>query len=325
MAERMPTDQDIAAYIQMLYGSPTAKTPAARLNFAQDLWKSAGIDPNAMQFVPEPFPEEQFAPVTRQIYATDATSPYLSIFDAIDQGIDPTSAARDAIEAGNFGDPFAVRDDRLDEDILRTAREYAGELKTFEQERAKWNREQARMQAEAPVTLNEILFPQSEYEVRSQALGMPEGYSVDDMLAAYNRSRFEAGQAGRRRGMEQRAARQPAAAQPAEAKSGGGVWRTISDVAGNIVAPWRQQEIEKQRQRAPKAGSTGGKKVAPAAVPQQRKAADYRVGPEGSIADLIYRDAARRAMEQQKQTPRWTPKAEQAMRNLSLLSLLGGQ
>lgn len=327
MAERMPTQEDMDAYVRMIAGSPTAKTPAARLNFAQDWWRSVGLDPFGTPFVAEPFPEEEFAPVTRQIYATASNSPYRTIFDAIDAGQDPISAARDAINDPSqpFGDPLSVRDEGLDRDITAVARQYADEVKTFEKERTDWQREQARKQAEAPVTLGEILNPRSQYEVISEAAGKPEGLTVDDMLQAYNRVRFEQGAAGRQRGMERRAAA-PSAVQPSQAaKKDGGFWRGISDFAGNIVAPWRQQTIEGQRQRAARPGSSGaGKRVA--SVPPQRKVSEYQIGPAGSIADLLYRDAARRGIASQQQTPVWSPKARQTMGNIALMNLLvGGQ
>lgn len=348
----MPTDEDIAAYMQAIIASPTAKTPAARLNFGQDWWRAVGLDPFASDYVEEPFPEEQFAPITRDIYATDPNSPYLSIFDAIDQGVDPVSAARTAIEQGVFGNPRDVRDDRLDEDIVRTARDYAGELKTFQQEQAKWQREQASKRAEAPVTLNELLFPRSQYEVISEAAGKPEGLTVDDMLSAYNRSRFEAGQAARQRGMAGRAVKEqaemgPQRAAPSGKKGAGGLRgvfragaRMLENVPGLSAVPQGRAAIAGLRAAGGtpmvaavdaagrRAGLVGGQsaggKVAPAVIPQQRKVADYQVGSAGSVADLLYRDAARRASERQKQTPVWDPRAQQVMRNISLMQLLAG-
>jgi hypothetical protein len=319
MAERFPTSEETQDFINAIIASRTAKTPASRLNYLQDWSGSVGFDPFGVPFQEDPFPEELYTPQTRSIYATDERSPYAAIFDAVDAGIDPVEAVRLAINDPSqpFGDPATVRSERLDKDIFKVARDYANELQTFEREQAKWNREQAKLRAAAPVTLDELINPASRYDELSVRMGRPEGLTVDDMLEAYNRDRFNRAQVARQAGLERRATKEKA--KPSSKTSEIPSPRfSLAPVGTSAMSPPRGSFT-------PTAAAPGKMSPSPKSTQTQLKLKDFRVGPTGSVADLIYRDAARRSLEAKKQTPVWSPQAQQVLSNIGLIGLLTGQ
>ena len=344
MVQRMPTPEEQAALIQAIYGYLPGKTQANRFNYLQDISGAINFDPFGLPYAPEMFPEEDMISQIRLDYASDPASPYAGVFDAVDSGQDPISAARAAIARGDFGDPLVVRDDRLDEDIKEIAQQYRRELNEIPKRMREFDREQARAAREAPVTLEEILNPASQYEIASMAAGKPEGLTEQDLLAGYSRRRFEQAQAGRTRGLEQRAARE-SATPAAQAKPGkksrvnmGGLLRTVGRAIGNVPLPSTlvggaavraasNAPLVRGVDAAMGIGRGNGSPVAMAAPGRpptpQLKVADYAVRDDpNSIHSLIARDAARRALQSQRETPVWRPEAQQVLRQLNYLNLL---
>jgi hypothetical protein len=290
MAERFPTSEETQDFINALIASRTASTPASRLNYLQDWSGSVGFDPFGAPFQEQAFPEELYTPQTRSIYATDSQSPYAVIFDAIDQGIDPVSAARYAINLGIFdsegieGQPGSELDQDLRRDINTVAKEYANELKTRDRERIKWQNEQAKLRAAAPVTLNELVNPASRYDELSLRAGRPEGLTVEDLSTLYAQSR-------------------KAAAAPKAATPGG---------------------------RAPHGRNIrGGQRAGtPAAQPVSEflpggKPGLY--GPKAEIERQAFDRAATQTTQRLKNTPVWSPQAQQVMQRINLVGLLTGR
>jgi hypothetical protein len=287
MSQQMPTTEDMMQMYAALFGSRTAKTPASGLNFLQDYSKAFGFDPFNLPIEEAPPPEQQDFLRTQTMYGLDQGSPYNDLFELINQGVPPDRAAASLISEGRFGDPDTEVDDRALDTIYDVATSHARDLYDFETATRKWTTETAAARAAAPVTLDELLNPASQYQVTSANLGRPQGYNVADLMNRYTQSRTP-----------KRAAAQP-------------------EIARAPQQQQRQQQQQRgrgqQRAAAPAAGkSVGAVKGAPKPLPLSQ---GERQGFESAAKQLI---------EIQQQTPVWSPKAENLKRNLAALSLLAG-
>jgi hypothetical protein len=316
--ERMPTDAEIAQYIAAIFGFQPGNNPQQRLNYLQDWSKSVGFDPLGQPFQPEPFPELEFAPITREIYATDPGSPYVSIFDAMDQGIDPVNAARAAINNGAFGDPNQLDED-FRRDVVRTAREYGTELRNFRSEQAKWERQQAKAAAEAPISLQELLFPPSERDVASAAYNRPEGLTIQDLARIYAENR-------------KALSRTPPPLKPSETKraaAGGrsgapGPTMSLYPTGVSGMAPYPGQVLPEKPQK-PLGSQEGGKSVG-----QVQKPVESYLPGAGAPGKWKQRQregfdaAAKSVLEVLGQRAVRTPRQQDVIRNIAYMNLISG-
>lgn len=185
------TDSDlIAMYAGMdpaLFGSD----PAKRLNYYQDLMSSLGFDIAQLSGVTNPDPVQQtYTPPINQTGAMYSSNPfYASIFQAIEDGADPISAAKAARD--QLG--FTGTDDDFNNQVVTIATNYAADKAKNQQAQMDWQVQQQEAQAKAgggwtmpdgskykqsPLGGNDINATASEYEL----LGAP---SVDALLAEY--------------------------------------------------------------------------------------------------------------------------------------------
>lgn len=189
--------EDLMGLLQFVLASPTAETPAGRLNYLQDYSGEIGFAPFGRPFEEQPFDADLFASQTRAMYATDPSSPYNQIFEDIDNGIDPESAARKALNSDAFasdsssGTPSERREFKkeLSASVLGVAKDYSRDVQTYGQEFRKHQNEMARQRAEAPVTFEELLNPNNKFNVLSEQLGRPQGLTTDDLADMYARSK----------------------------------------------------------------------------------------------------------------------------------------
>jgi hypothetical protein len=330
--DRMPSDAEIAQYIAAILGFQPGNNPQQRLNYLQDWSKSIGFDPFGQQFQPEPFPEFEFAPVTREIYATDPTSGYGVVFDLMDQGFDPVKAVKSAIDEQAFGDPNQLDED-FRRDVVRTAREYATELRNFRSERAKWERQQARAAAEAPVSLQELLFPPSERDIVSSAYGRPEGLTVQDLARIYAEDRKALSKGPSRQ-------KPPTAAEPPKGDDysglGGGLrrlrdargWGSRLGMLGRMAVPFGLAgPVEGGATPAAQVQDGGGRGKTVGAV--QKPVESYMPGA-GAPGRWREREragfdvAAQNVLEVLGQRAVRTPRQRDVMRNIAYMNLIPG-
>jgi hypothetical protein len=244
----------------------------------------------------------------------------------MDQGVDPVSAARGAINDGAFGDPNQLDED-FRRDVVRTAREYGTELRNFRSERAKWERQQARAAAEAPVSLQELLFPPSERDIVSSAYGRPEGFTVQDLARIYAEDRKALS-----KGPSQQ---KPPAAAESKSAAGGGGWRNrLRNIARDSklpLAPLIAEAITFGADRAgapqPAAQDGGGRGKTVGAV--QKPVESYMPGA-GAPGRWREREragfdvAAQNVLEVLGQRAVRTPRQQDVMRNIAYMNLIPG-
>lgn len=135
-----PNDGDLLAAYSNMQGGLYGDNPAKRLNYGQDLLsslKAMGVDlttlfaPGAASEVPQYVePMNQ----TGAIYGSDPT--FASVFQAIEEGADPISAAKAARDQGVF--KGTTEDFTM---LVDTATKYAGERIQNEQARIQWEAE----------------------------------------------------------------------------------------------------------------------------------------------------------------------------------------
>lgn len=201
--------EDMMGLLKFVLASPTAETPAGRLNYLQDYSQGIGFDPFGAPFEEQPFDADLYASQTRNIYGADPQSPYNQVFDQIDRGVNPDAAARAAINSGFFRAPGAKPDPKFDQEmlssVLQTAKDYAKDRQIYEQEFRKHQNEQSRLRAEAPVSFEQLLNPNNRFNVLSEQLGRPQGLTTSDLADMYARSKAPKGlrdaPGGRRRGV----------------------------------------------------------------------------------------------------------------------------
>jgi hypothetical protein len=220
MAERMPTFEEMMQMYAVIHGSPTAKTAAGRLNFQQDYSKAFGFDPFNLPVQEALPPDQQDFLRTQIMYGLDQGSPYNDLFELINQGVPPDRAAASLISEGRFGDPDTEVDKRTLDTVYDVATSHAKDLYDFEVATRKWATDTEAARAAAPVTMDELLNPASQYQITSANLGRPQGYSVQDLMNRYTQSRTP-----KRSAVQPLAARAPQqrAAAPAAGKSVGAV------------------------------------------------------------------------------------------------------
>lgn len=184
------TDSDlIAMYAGMdpaLFGSD----PAKRLNYYQDLMSSLGFDIAQLSGVTNPDPVQQtYTPPINQTGAMYASNPfYASIFQAIEDGADPITAATSARDQLGFNGT----DDEFNNQVVTIATNYAADKAKNMQAEAEfnatngggWTMPDGSKYKQSPLGGNDINATASEYDL----LGAP---SVDDLLAQYG-TRFAA-------------------------------------------------------------------------------------------------------------------------------------
>lgn len=207
--ERNPTFEEMMQMYAAIMGSPTASTPAGRLNFQQDYSKAFGFDPFNLPVQEAPPPDQQDFLRTQTMYGLDQGSPYNDLFELINQGVPPDRAAASLISEGRFGNPDTEVDDRALDTIYDVATSHARDLYDFETATRKWATDTEAARAAAPVTMDELLNPASQYQVTSANLGRPQGYTVSDLMNRYTQSRTP-----------QRAAAQPQPARGPQQRSG---------------------------------------------------------------------------------------------------------
>ena len=221
------TDGDLMMmYAQMnpqLYGD----NPAKRLNFLQDLESSLGFSLAQTAGTTDPAAQQYQAPInqTGAIYGTDPF--YASIFQAIEEGKDPITAAKLARDQlGYQGTP-----EEFNQQVVSVATQYAGERVKNQQEQASWEAENGggwtmpdgSKAKQTPLGGNDIRATASEYDL----LGAPD---VDQLMAQYAQSKTPSVTPGKF---------QSASAGPE--KDGFG-WRAAPQAAG--TAQTRQGQIQ---------------------------------------------------------------------------------
>lgn len=176
--------------IQMLAGyqgsTLPGKTPAAQLNYYQDLVSTLGFDPVQQTGLGWGEEEQASRPKTSlQRTAYGANPIYKEVFDRIDSGMDPTTA---------YEETKAAHDKELDwdangKDIASAAKDYAFEraknIQTEEETAAagqSYTRPDGSKYKNAPLGGNGIFETASEYDL----LGAP---TVDDLVSQYAQSR----------------------------------------------------------------------------------------------------------------------------------------
>lgn len=177
------TDGDlIAMYSGMnpqLYGAD----PAKRLNMYQDLMSSLGFDIAQLAGTSSPEAEQYQAPMnqTGAIYGSDPT--HASVFQAIEDGADPISAAKAARDQGVF--------EGTAEDFTRLvdiATQYAGERVKNQQDQMSWQAENSggytmpdgSKYKQSPLGGNDINGTASEFDL----LGAPDAESLFNQYAS---------------------------------------------------------------------------------------------------------------------------------------------
>lgn len=335
IVDRTPTDEDIAQYIAAIMGFQPGTTPQQKLNYLQDWSKSIGFDPFGQPFQGEQFPFEEFAPVTREIYATDPNSPYSLVFDLMDGGAAPDAAVREAFERGQFGGGQDLTPDER-RDIFRTAREYATESRNFRAEQAKWERQQAQAAAKAPVTLQEILYPTTGYDVLSGALGAEGGATVQDLSRLYaQRLKSRADQAG---GAPSEVGKAPSVGREEKKDSGGWGSRLKKLGALAVSPPWFTETLlfaNAALRGRPQPGdevaaeqAAGGKSFGPAFGSGQKPLEAYTFDAGGDPNARLRREAFDRAanqvMTQLGEMAFRSPREQNVMRNIAYMNLIPG-
>lgn len=173
----------MAMYAQMnpqLFGSD----PAKRLNYYQDLMSTLGTDLVQTAGVTNPAAEQYAEPMnqTGAIYGSDPF--YASIFQAIEDGADPISAAKAARDQVGFkGTP-----EEFNQQVVSVATQYAGERVQNQQARAQWEAENGggwsmpdgSKYKQTPLGGNDVRATASEYDL----LGAPDAESLFNQYAS---------------------------------------------------------------------------------------------------------------------------------------------
>lgn len=169
----------MAMYAQMnpqLFGND----PAKRLNYYQDLMSTLGTDLVQTAGVTNPAAEQYAEPMnqTGSIYGSDPF--YASIFQAIEEGKDPITAAKLARDQlGYKGTP-----EEFNQQVVSVATQYAGERVQNQQARSQWEAENGggwsmpdgSKYKQTPLGGNDVRATASEYDL----MGAPDPNELFD-------------------------------------------------------------------------------------------------------------------------------------------------
>lgn len=306
--------QIFAALIQAMPGESAQQ----RLNYFQDLTKQLNVDPFGTQ---QPVMQEWQDPLSKYetTYAQQSEG-YKSVFDAIDNGVDPLTATRGAVADARFPETEGMDDEersRFIDDVRRVAEQYSFESIQNEQNKAEFEAKQQRIAGEAPTPLQQLLPTSSTaYEAATQRLGFEP--TAENLLKEYSQFLYKTGR-DRLGSQFNYPAPAPAAAPPAVEMSrgvggGGGGGSATTSAKREPVATGRSLReilgagLEKARQRA--------------TAPE-----DYGfTGRYGNIKKRMFSAAAERAGQQAKQrrVDTSSPESQQFMQNLAYAMLLQG-
>jgi hypothetical protein len=180
------TDGDMLAMYAQMNPQLFGKDPAKRLNYMQDLFQTLGTDLVQTAGVTNPANEvpQYLEPMnqTGSIYGSDPL--YASVFQAIEDGADPISAAKAAKDAGLFtGTP-----EEFNTQVVSVATQYAGEKVKNQQARLQWEADNAEAiggwtmpdgskTKGTPLGGNDVRATASEYDLA--------GYNADDLFKQY--------------------------------------------------------------------------------------------------------------------------------------------
>lgn len=178
----------LAMYAQMnpqLFGND----PAKRLNYYQDLMSTLGTDLVQTAGVSNPAAEQYQAPMnqTGSIYGSDPF--YASIFQAIEEGKDPITAAKLARDQlGYKGTP-----EEFNQQVVSVATQYAGERVKNQQDEMSWQAENGggytmpdgSKYKQTPLGGNDVRATASEYEL----MGAPDPEALFQQYLQQNGTR----------------------------------------------------------------------------------------------------------------------------------------
>lgn len=180
------SDGDLIAMYAGMNPALFGADPAKRLNYYQDLSSSIGFDLAQLSGVTNPDPVQQtYTPPINQTGAMYSSNPfYASIFQAIEDGADPITAATSARDQLGFNGT----DDEFNNQVVTIATNYAADKVKAQQSQLDWQSTQradggwtmpdGSKYKQSPLGGNDINATASEYEL----LGAP---SVDALLAEY--------------------------------------------------------------------------------------------------------------------------------------------
>lgn len=187
------SDGDLMSMYAQMNPQLFGDDPAKRLNYMQDLFSTIGTDLVQTAGVTNPAAEQYQAPMnqTGAIYGSDPL--YASIFQAIEDGADPISAAKAAKDAGLFK---GTQDD-FNAQVLPVATQYAGERVKYQQDEMSWQAENGggwtmpdgSKSKQTPLGGNDVRATASEYDLT--------GMNADDLFAQYQKRMGVGGPRGR--------------------------------------------------------------------------------------------------------------------------------
>lgn len=173
----------MAMYAQMnpqLFGND----PAKRLNYYQDLMSTLGTDLVQTAGVSNPAAEQYQAPMnqTGAIYGSDQL--YASIFQAIENDVDPISAAKAAKDQGLFK---GTQED-FNAQVVSIATQYAAERVKNQQDQMSWEAKNGggwsmpdgSKYKQTPLGGNDVRATASEFDL----LGAPDSQALFDQYAS---------------------------------------------------------------------------------------------------------------------------------------------
>lgn len=323
--------QILSALIQAMPG----KNAQQRLNYFQDLMGQLNVDPFGTQ---QPVMQEWQTPVSK--YATtyaQQSEGYKSVFDAIDEGVDPLTATRGAIADDRFPETANMSEDeksRFVDNVRRVAEQYSFEQIENQQNQAEFLARQQREMAEAPRALSGLL-PSSDtaYSAATERLGFEP--TAENLLREYSQFLYEKGQEREAERPTRRAAAAPAAPatvpRPTTTLSPGGTTSVM-----NLPAPPAGQAYEPGSLMAPPAAPAvpaapvGGKGVPASfdvgAKPSIAPEGYGFTGRTGDVRRQMFTAAAERAGDaaRKRRVDTSSPESQQFMQNLAYALLLQG-
>lgn len=179
-------DQQQMDFLASLFRVIPGDTAQKRLNYLQDLTSKQGLNLDVFG-TRQPVLQQWEDPASevRAMYGNNAG--FQAVFQAIDEGVDPLTAIRGAIADDRFPE-LDTMDDRQKQDytasLTKVARDYSYERAETASNKAAFERQQAKTVAEAPITLDEVLTPRTQYDAAVERLGFEP--SAEDLMKAYS-------------------------------------------------------------------------------------------------------------------------------------------
>lgn len=321
--------QILSALIQAMPG----KNAQQRLNYFQDLMGQLNVDPFGTQ---QPVMQEWQTPVSK--YATtyaQQSEGYKSVFDAIDEGVDPLTATRGAIADDRFPETANMSEDeksRFVDNVRRVAEQYSFEQIENQQNEAEFLARQQREMAEAPRALSGLLpSTGTAYDAASERLGFePTG---ENLLKEYSQFLYEKGLEKTKdsRAVASKKVSPPTmVTRPVTTLTPGG-----TNSVTNLPPPGPGQTYAPGSRLGPPAAAappsappvSGGKSVPSSFSQGQISSLDYGLtGPYGENYRQMLLAGAERAANRarQRRVDTSSPESQQFMQNLAYALLLQG-